>query len=93
MRQPCPGLRLAIVQQMACLPSDEACQRRGLSSLTCGEELLHELKNHEAIGIPKDAGTDSAAGFDLVCIARMTRSVNANMIKQLNHAMTPTSKL
>jgi hypothetical protein len=76
---------------MSCLPLDEACQLRGLSSLTSGEELLHELKNHEATGIPKDAGTDSPAGFDLVCIARHDASVNANMIKQLNHAMAPTS--
>lgn len=64
---------LPLFQQMSCWPSHEACQRRELSSLTSGEALLHALANHEATGIPKDAGTDSPAGFDLVCIARMTR--------------------
>lgn len=46
--------------------------RRTLSSMTSGEALLHELKNHEATGIPKDAGTDTPAGFDLVCTGPCT---------------------
>lgn len=40
--------------------------RRAFCSMASGETLLEALQNHEASGVPKDAGTDSAAGFDLV---------------------------
>jgi hypothetical protein len=54
---------------------DQMPSRRQLSSVTSGEALLHSLKNYEASSVPKDAGTDSPAGFDLVCSVRSTSAV------------------
>lgn len=39
---------------------------RAFGGTASGEQLLQDLTNHEQSGVPADAGTDSAAGFDLV---------------------------
>lgn len=48
--------------------------RRAFCSMTSGETLLEALQNHEASGVPTDAGTDSSAGFDLVKIPFITNT-------------------
>lgn len=40
--------------------------RRGFCTSISAETLLNKLINHEKMGVPCNAGTDSDKGFDLV---------------------------
>ncbi len=57
-----------ILKQLALLKnwSTTCFNRRGFCAAASAETMLNNLINHEQLGVPSNAGTDSAQGFDLV---------------------------